>query len=206
MRKPWSTDRYRADRLREGKRRQRVDDSWRTSSSIRPKGIVHGGEAIFRVAGSREERACYREKMGVVDPLLNSFRAANRDDYIPSSIRLADEPDRDLLIATARIDVCREVVCINRRHDRVSCVARDQRFAGGISEVVRRYSVCRVHKLCEFNGFIPVHNSLSLYEALPSEVVWWAAARQPTRCIEFFADTIRNANTPTPGRHTPGPS
>jgi hypothetical protein len=27
-----------------------------------------------------------------------------------------------------------------------------------------------------------------------------------SRFIEFFADTIRNANTPTPGRHTPGPS
>ncbi|MGZ3395849.1 MAG: hypothetical protein ACXWPK_17405, partial [Isosphaeraceae bacterium] len=62
-------------------------------------------------------------------------------------------------------------------------------------EVVRRYGVSRIHKLCEFNGFVPVHNSLPLYAALPSEVVWWAAARQPTRFIEFFADTIRNAST-----------
>src|SRR5271166_2555466 len=105
-----SADRHRADRLREGKRCQRVDDRWRTSGITRSKGIVHGGDAIFRVAGSREERAWYKEKMGVVDPLLNSFRAANRDGDIPSSVRLADKPDRDLLIATARIDVCREVV------------------------------------------------------------------------------------------------
>jgi hypothetical protein len=54
--------------------------SWQARGDRRPKGIVHGSKAVFCLTGSHEERARYKEKLGVVDPLQNSVRTANRDD------------------------------------------------------------------------------------------------------------------------------
>ena len=66
-----------------------------------PERIVHGSEAVIRVAGPRQKRAVYLEELGVVDPLQNPFRAANRDHHVSGPGRLEDQPDRDRVVAPA---------------------------------------------------------------------------------------------------------
>jgi hypothetical protein len=173
-----TADGHRADRLREGEGRQCGDDARRIGRDSYPERIVHGCEAVIRVAGPRQKRAVYLEEIGVVDPLQNPFRAANRDHDVSGPGRLEDQPDRDRVGAPGGVHVRREVVRIDCGNDRVGRPARDSHHAGGIGEVGRCNGIGRINELCELNGLVQVHKFLTSLSEIVNDV--WLGSPTPS--------------------------
>jgi hypothetical protein len=112
------------------------------------------------MARPRKAWTNHEEKLGVVDPLHDSFRAANRDGDVSGPVRLADQADRDAVAATAWVHIRREVVCINRRHNCVGSATRGDLLPCRIPETGRLHVVSGAHELREFDGLAQVHDFL----------------------------------------------
>ena len=100
-------------------RRQRRDKVRRTGIGKNRERSVHRREAVVGHAGTTAHRTGHIEESGVLEPLIDSFRAADGDHALAGRGVLEHHPDRDALLAPFGADVGGQIVGVDRRDHRI---------------------------------------------------------------------------------------
>ena len=86
-----------------------------------------------------------------MNPLQGSFGSPDRDSHTARLI-LTDQPDRNLVVASARVNVSGKIVGIDRRDHRVVRAADAYFLTGLVGQVTGQCVIGRIQELTESYG------------------------------------------------------